>query len=173
MTQDAITAYWQPIVSGYLSGHTALPLSLGLTEAEYQVIAEACGMVDMFPADLQSLQLRGELLRLRRDEMNELSRLLHDYLQPQTQFGVQMITVLSCACMGGQHLWRDLAMPERPRLTDLFGYYFPALRQLNVNNMRWKRFLYRQLCERGGDYVCRAPSCGECSSYGECFEVAG
>jgi nitrogen fixation protein NifQ len=172
MTDVVLSTYWQPIISSYLAGRTALPLHLGLTEAEYQIIAEAAGFSDIFPIKHASLTLRSELMQMREDELSELSQLLNEYRNPQAKFSLQMVTVMASACLGGQHLWRDLGMPERPRLTALFGHYFPALHQQNVHHMRWKRFLYRQLCERGGDYICRAPSCGECSSYGECFEVS-
>ncbi|MFM8444786.1 MAG: nitrogen fixation protein NifQ, partial [Methylococcus sp.] len=36
----------------------------------------------------------------------------------------------------------------------------------------WKKFLYKQLCEAEGIYVCRAPSCGECVDYADCFPSA-
>jgi nitrogen fixation protein NifQ len=35
--------------------------------------------------------------------------------------------------------------------------------------MKWKKFLYRQLCLEEGIYVCRAPSCDVCRDYDLCF----
>lgn len=120
----------------------------------------------------EKLRLRLELMNMRIGELEELEKLLVESLEPSIAFGNEMVTVLASACLGSQHLWRDLGMPERPRLTALFRDYFPLLHAKNVNNMRWKRFMYRQLCENGGDYVCRSPSCEECASYSECFDIA-
>jgi nitrogen fixation protein NifQ len=35
--------------------------------------------------------------------------------------------------------------------------------------MKWKKFLYKQLCEEEGLYVCRAPSCQVCVDYERCY----
>jgi nitrogen fixation protein NifQ len=39
--------------------------------------------------------------------------------------------------------------------------------------MKWKKFLYRQLCLEEGIYVCRAPSCEVCKDYDLCFGPEG
>jgi NifQ. len=41
--------------------------------------------------------------------------------------------------------------------------FFPA------SDMKWKKFIYKQLCEAEGLYVCRAPSCEVCKDYDQCF----
>jgi len=46
---------------------------------------------------------------------------------------------------------------------------FPGLSTLNDRDMKWKKFLYKQLCERTGVYVCRSPSCEVCVDYAKCF----
>ena len=33
---------------------------------------------------------------------------------------------------------------------------FPQLARRNTQDMRWKKFLYKQLCEQDGGYVCRS-----------------
>ncbi|MGY2574774.1 nitrogen fixation protein NifQ [Vibrio sp. C8] len=174
MIDNVIQQYWQPIVESYRRGDTALPLYMGLNQNGYNALLLAMGLESVtLPLEVEEkLQLRLELMNIRIGELEELERLLVESLNPDVTFGSEMVTVLASACLGSQHLWRDLGMPERPRLTDLFRDYFPLLHAKNVNNMRWKRFLYRQLCENGGDYVCRSPSCEECASYSECFDVA-
>ena len=57
------------------------------------------------------------------------------------------------------HLWQDLGLPARGELTALMRRNFPTLAARNVKDMKWKRFLYKQLCEAEGIYTCRAPSC--------------
>jgi len=174
MMDNVIHDYWQPIVDSYQRGETALPLFMGLNQSGYDALLLAMGLEAVtLPIEVEDkLQLRLELLNMRISEWEELERLLVESLNPDVTFGCEMVTVLASACLGSQHLWRDLGMPERPRLTALFRDYFPLLHAKNVNNMRWKRFLYRQLCENGGDYVCRSPSCEECASYSECFDLS-
>ena len=36
--------------------------------------------------------------------------------------------------------------------------------------MRWKRFLYRQLCEEEGMSHCTSPTCSSCIDVDKCFE---
>ena len=52
--------------------------------------------------------------------------------------------------------------------------WFPGLARKNVQDMKWKKFLYRQLCEREQLLICKSPTCAECSDYDLCFgaEVA-
>ena len=76
---------------------------------------------------------------------------------------------IAAGCLGEQHLWRDLQLPSRAVLRKLFEDYFEPFAADNTMDMRWKKFVYRKLCRWGGFHTCRAPSCGECSSYQECF----
>jgi nitrogen fixation protein NifQ len=46
---------------------------------------------------------------------------------------------------------------------------FEPLALRNDKDMKWKKFLYKQLCEAEGIYVCRAPSCEVCVDYDNCF----
>jgi nitrogen fixation protein NifQ len=46
---------------------------------------------------------------------------------------------------------------------------FPKLFDLNTGDMKWKKFLYKRLCEEEGIYVCRSPSCTECKDHDDCF----
>lgn len=174
MIDNVIQEYWQPIVESYRRGETALPLYMGLNQNGYDALLLAMGLESVtLPLEVESkLQLRLELMNMRIGELEELERLLVESLNSDVVLGSEMVTVLASACLGSQHLWRDLGMPERLRLTALFRDYFPSLHASNSKNMRWKRFLYRQLCENGGDYVCRSPSCEECASYSECFDIA-
>ena len=71
--------------------------------------------------------------------------------------------------MADNHLWQDLGLPSRKELSLLMQTHFTGLAQRNSGDMKWKKFLYRQLCERAGLMVCRSPSCGVCSDYQACF----
>ncbi|MEM5345608.1 nitrogen fixation protein NifQ [Paraburkholderia azotifigens] len=76
---------------------------------------------------------------------------------------------LACACAGDKHLWQDLRLPSRSELSALLGYWFPTLAEKNVHGMKWKKFFYRQLCQREALIVCQASSCGECAEFASCF----
>lgn len=172
MHDESRRRYWKPIVHSYLSGRSVLPLYLGLDKNTFIRIIDSMTLnSEAAPLETKQAVIRSELLTLRTEEQEQLHQLLLRYLDHAAPFATEMAAVISVACLGSQHLWHDLGLPERPVLSQLFSDYFPDLFALNVSNMRWKRFLYRQLCENGGDYVCRSPSCETCSSYNECFEI--
>ena len=80
-----------------------------------------------------------------------------------------MAHVVAAGCMSADHLWHDLGLWSRTDLTGLMRRNFPALAALNARDMKWKRFLYKRLCEAEGIYSCRAPSCEACTDYAACF----
>jgi nitrogen fixation protein NifQ len=71
--------------------------------------------------------------------------------------------------MEPNHLWEDLGLVERPDLTKLMNRHFTPLASKNTRNMRWKRFLYRSLCEAEGFTMCPSPTCDSCSEFSVCY----
>jgi nitrogen fixation protein NifQ len=71
--------------------------------------------------------------------------------------------------MEPNHLWEDLGLAERPDLTKLLLRHFAPLASKNTRNMRWKRFLYRSLCEAEGFSMCPSPTCDACSEFHICY----
>lgn len=67
------------------------------------------------------------------------------------------------------HLWQDMGFSSRDQLNLMFSIWFPALVDANFQNMKWKKFFYRQLCEREGVLVCKSPSCESCEDLAVCF----
>lgn len=76
---------------------------------------------------------------------------------------------VAVACLGDNHLWQDLQLPSRAALSALLSHWFPALVARNGGDMKWKKFLYKQLCEREEILVCKAPSCAVCTDRAACF----
>ena len=105
----------------------------------------------------------------RHDEFEDVRDLLLDGAVQRSAAVEALAACLSRACLGEDHLWHDLGLPRREILSDLLHEHFPLLAMRNVNNMRWKKFFYQQLCEQVGVRACRAPSCGVCARFGECF----
>lgn len=81
----------------------------------------------------------------------------------------QVARAVGAGCLGEQHLWRDLGLPNRATLRTLLETYFEPLAADNTMDMRWKKFIYRRLCRWGGFATCKSPSCGVCADYPECF----
>lgn len=76
--------------------------------------------------------------------------------------------ILARRAMEGGHLWEDLGLPDRARLSGLIAREFPRLFAANRHNLRWKRFFYRQICA-GGSGLCPAPNCDDCPERSACL----
>ena len=71
--------------------------------------------------------------------------------------------------MRDDHLWQDLGLFSRAELGRLLARHFPALHAGNVNNMRWKKYFYRRICDLEGFSLCAAPHCSVCKDFASCF----
>ena len=80
-----------------------------------------------------------------------------------------MADIVTAGCLGSDHLWQDLGLWNRAQLTGLMRENFAPLAKRNDKDMKWKKFLYRQLCEAEGVAICRSPSCEICVDYAVCF----
>jgi nitrogen fixation protein NifQ len=175
------TEFLQTIIDSQRQGLGCLPHYLGLEKNKFSQVLNILMRNDregLSASDLNNYAdklladrsvLRQQLLDLRTDEVAELSALLVEYRAGVQDTELWMADIVSAACMGSDHLWRDLGLPDRKVLNRLLRYNFPALFLENTGDMKWKKFLYKKLCEMGGDYVCRSPNCEECVSYDECF----
>lgn len=77
--------------------------------------------------------------------------------------------ILARRSMEARHLWEDLGLPDRPRLSRMIARELPRLFAANSRNMRWKRFFYRQICSDAGGSMCLAPNCDDCPEKPLCF----
>ncbi len=71
-----------------------------------------------------------------------------------------------------RHLWEDLGLPNRAALNTLMERHFPQLSAARPEGMRWKKFLYRQICSDPGHTICPAPTCDACAERADCFVPA-
>jgi len=102
-------------------------------------------------------------------EREDLINLLTRYSKANTLEINWVIGIIVAGCLGNDHLWQDLGLWSRSQLTALLHFNFPELAAKNSMDMKWKKFLYKQLCEEEGLYVCRAPSCNVCIDYAKCY----
>lgn len=109
------------------------------------------------------------LPRSRGDEYEDVRALLAEHAAAQDAPTLRLARMIALACLGENHLWQDLGLPSRQVLSSLMRENFPGLFLANSGNMRWKKFFYRQLCQRAGISICRSPSCAACSEMQVCF----
>jgi nitrogen fixation protein NifQ len=105
----------------------------------------------------------------RGEEIEDLRKLLMDNRSSHGQSEAWMADIVTAGCLGSDHLWQDLGLWNRAELTALMRDNFAPLARRNDKDMKWKKFLYRQLCEAEGITICRSPSCEVCVDYPDCF----
>ncbi len=81
----------------------------------------------------------------------------------------QVALTVAVASLGDKHLWQDLQFGSRAELSTLMHRWFPALVAKNVGDMKWKKFLYRELCKQADILICKSPSCAVCADQALCF----
>jgi nitrogen fixation protein NifQ len=154
------------MIARWQTGEGSMPDWLGLSPAAFR-----CLMGHHFPgAGADSIASLGRALPEERvDEVDELARLMLIDKAGESPSEVWMAHVVAAGCMASDHLWHDLGLWCREDLTGLMRRNFPSLAALNARDMKWKRFLYKQLCAAEGIYTCRSPSCEICADYHVCF----
>lgn len=138
------------------------PLIRGLPEDDFQRLLRTC-----FPGI--TLQNGVPLQPAGTDEFDDLLSLLRVHAVTPDEAGDWLAHCIASAAMAPEHLWQEMGLPNRATLSNLFSMYFPGLAADNTRNMKWKKYLYRKLCEREEITVCRAPHCDDCSDYAVCF----
>jgi len=167
---DVLREAYAWVIASYCNPHSSpfVP-ALGLN-----YVAFAKLLVSLFPhvippqswlaAQQASIGKHGAL-----GEFPDLLHLLLDHLGVADEHHRNVAHLVATACMGGDHLWQDLGLPDRKGLSALLSGHFPTLAAKNTGDMKWKKFFYKQLCEREGINACRAPSCAACCDYAKCF----
>lgn len=154
------------MITSRQAGRGSMPARLGLAPAAYRCLMEH----HFSDAAMLVLTLETEVVvDERTDEVGDLVRLMLIDKAGDSPSEVWMAQVVASGCMGSDHLWQDLGLWSRADLTELMRRNFPSLAGRNVKDMKWKRFLYKQLCEAEGIYTCRVPSCEACVDYHVCF----
>lgn len=106
---------------------------------------------------------------MRGEEFGDLLDLLLEHRGSPDKESEWLAFAIATACMDNDHLYQDMGLPNRQILSGLLEEYFPSLFARNTGNMKWKKFFYKQLCDRSGVNACRAPSCAVCADYLKCF----
>lgn len=154
------------IVSSWLCGGGVLPARLGLSQASFEKL-----LTSTFPGwqGLFTIPIKEMLDYNRIPEWSDLVALLEDERAGNDEAELWLAQIVAAACIGMDHLWQDLGLRSRKDLSELMQRNFPTLAARNERDMKWKKFLYKQLCEREGLNACRAPSCDLCTDFQKCF----
>jgi nitrogen fixation protein NifQ len=105
----------------------------------------------------------------RMDEYDDLVALLLEHRSRAGEDSEWLAHAVAAACMDDNHLWQDMGLPSRDALSALLREHFTALYDKNTANMKWKKFFYKQLCNKAEVSICKAPSCAVCTDYRLCF----
>jgi nitrogen fixation protein NifQ len=164
--ESAVEEILARILSSWSYGQGVLPQWMGLGELEFRRMLQ-----HHFPS-IQPHDLSGfnhPPMRDNDEELDDLRKLLLENRAQRSESEIWLAEILVFGCMGSDHLWQDLGLWSRAELSKLMADHFTPLAVLNVKNMKWKKFLYKRLCETEGIYTCRAPSCEACVDYANCF----
>lgn len=161
---DALLAH---LLAGWALGQGSLPAHLGLGPEWFArlVARHFPALRWQPPADSAACPDPEQ----RALEHEDLVRLLTQYADREVEGSFALARIVAAGCLGSDHLWQDLGLPARRDLTTLMQRNFPRLAAENTQDMRWKKFLYRRLCEQEGLVACRSPSCEACCDYSACF----
>jgi nitrogen fixation protein NifQ len=155
------------MLASWRVGLGALPDFMGLEVEDFRLVSQSFFRGVVIPP----LAVSGRKLDFSRMlERDDLIRYLYDRAAyPNRDETRWLAAILVAGCLGEDHLWQDLGLWSRQDLSGLITYNFPTIAAANDRDMKWKKFLYKQLCEAEGIYVCRAPSCDVCVDYPRCF----
>ncbi len=98
-----------------------------------------------------------------------LRGLLLAHARPGDSASIRFAKIIARRALRHDHLWRELGLFDRVELSRLLSTHFITLAAGNTNNMRWKRYFYRKLCEAEGFSLCTAAACLGCKEKGSCF----
>jgi nitrogen fixation protein NifQ len=152
------------MISSQINGTGGLSPGLGLSEKDFSSLL-ACH----FPGVELVIRHAENIADPRALERDDVLGLLLTHRAHKNMSEQWMAEIVTTACMASDHLWQDLGLWSRDYLSRLMKLNFPALAAKNVHDMKWKKFLYKQLCEQEGINACRSPSCEYCADYLNCF----
>ncbi|WP_375778995.1 nitrogen fixation protein NifQ [Bradyrhizobium sp. ma5] len=142
-----------------------LPEKAGLSGHELAALLE-----QYFPS--VEINLPEQLLAFKCDENEEIA-MVRDLLLKQRStkgdIGRWLAAMIARRAIEPDHLWEGLGLRNRAELSRLLSRHFAPFAVRNINNMRWKRFFYRMLCEDEGLVMCTTPVCTQCNDFNLCF----
>ncbi|MDX8456883.1 nitrogen fixation protein NifQ [Mesorhizobium sp. VK9D] len=147
------------------AGEATATEATGLSRAELRDVLASS--FPTFPFKAFALEEMGEPEPDPEEEL--LRELLLAHALPGDPASARFAKIIARRAMRNDHLWQDLGLFNRTELSRLLATHFPTLAAGNTQNMKWKKYFYRKLCEAEGFSLCTAPSCRECNDFAGCF----
>jgi len=157
-------------------------MALAICESQGDAAAwsEACGldaetagklMSELFPhaTPVFSRLAATRVVPSVSEEEAMLRSLLRQHVTVGTPLEEALAAVVARRAQKPHHLWQDLGLRNRRELGWLMSRHFESLASRNRTDMKWKKFLYRQICRDGGFLLCASPTCDQCSDFDACF----
>ncbi|WP_026195516.1 nitrogen fixation protein NifQ [Mariprofundus ferrooxydans] len=157
--------YLASMLASWYTEEGVLPAFMGLTPESF------AAMIARFfsAATLPQAPARSDAWLSQMPEKPELEALFAETSLDDDEQREWIASILIAGCVGRRHLWEDLGLFSRLDLSAMLQENFPAMALKNEHDMKWKKFIYKQLCEREGIYACPAPTCNACADYALCF----
>jgi nitrogen fixation protein NifQ len=152
------------MISSQIAGVGALPPELGLDKKDFTTL-----IARHFPGIKLVIRNIDDGDDPRALERADVLALMLEHRAFKNMSEQWLAEIVTTACMANDHLWQDLGLRSRDYLSRLMTENFPSLAARNEHDMKWKKFLYKQLCDREGINTCRAPTCEYCVDYLSCF----
>ncbi|MGD9787617.1 MAG: nitrogen fixation protein NifQ [Sulfuricellaceae bacterium] len=147
----------------------ALPRPLGLMDESFRSLLGRYFPEASNAPEWTTRDMNAGCTALRAEEYDDLVALLLEHRSRDGDETTWLASAVAAACLGNDHLWQDLGLASRDELSALLRDHFGPLFAKNTGNMKWKKFFYKQLCDRAEVKACAAPSCAVCDDYRVCF----
>jgi nitrogen fixation protein NifQ len=168
---DDLSRAFASVIQAVSKGNIQPPnMGMGLPMNDYIELLET-----YFPGSSQVIcgkyfkETYAECASPLESEFTDMVGLLLEHRSFDAEHNEWVAHAIASGCMGSDHLYHDMGLPDRRTLSSLLERYFTTLFQKNVNNMKWKKFFYKQLCDRADVMMCPARNCQSCVDYKNCF----
>lgn len=169
--EDGLTRAFAGVIQAASKGEIQPPnMGMGLPQGKFVELLEC-----YFPGSSRevcgdsSQEAGADCVSLLVSEFDDLVGLLLDHRTSDAEYNEWLAYAVASGCMGCNHLYQDMGLPDRHALSALLERYFTSLYLKNVDDMKWKKFFYKQLCDRAEVTMCPARSCQSCIDYQNCF----
>ncbi|MEO7106917.1 MAG: nitrogen fixation protein NifQ [Rhodoferax sp.] len=144
--------------------------TLGLSQPDYQVMLAQC-LPELRKSETHTAADHARLGQNTPADFKLLASLLYTHRSPDadSQHADWLARTIAAACFGSRHLWQDLGLGGREDMSCLLRHYFTSLYALNIQSLKWKHFLFRELGLQRGQPGLRPPTCERCAHYPLCF----
>ena len=169
--EDGLTRAFAGVIQAAGKGVIQPPnLGMGLTRDKFAELLEC-----YFPGSSREIcvnrfqEIYADYVSPLASEFDDMVALLLEHRSDDAECNEWLAYAVASGCMGSDHLYHDMGLPDRHTLSALLERYFTALYLKNVHNMKWKKFFYKQLCDRAEVTTCPARNCQSCIDYHNCF----